>query len=232
MGSVALLALVGASVASAADMATKAPAGYTYAPPTTTDPFTGIYIGATAGAGFNTSDHSVFGVIPASDLSQEPQGAVVGIHGGYGQRFGSNAWYLGGEADIQVANLKGSGDLASRLIITTSSKNDWFGTVRGRFGVFLMHNVMLYGTAGLAYGNADATLTISGLGTSSVSATKTGWVAGGGLEIALNDHWLARGEWMRVDLGNVSVTNGNPAILTFNSGFQADIFRGGVSYKF
>ena len=37
---------------------------------------------------------------------------------------------------------------------------DWFGTVRGRAG-FAVNNILLYGTAGVAYGQTSADQVVS-----------------------------------------------------------------------
>jgi outer membrane immunogenic protein len=225
-----ILAIAAApGAAFAADLATKAPLQSVI---TSTDPFTGFYIGAHGGYGFNTSGAGAFAVENASDLAASPQGFDLGLHAGLGTRFASQLLYAGIEADIDLANLKGSAANPNAGLITASSKDDVFGTVRARLGVFLLPTLMVYGTAGLAYGDPSASFTLAGPNptTFNSSSTKMGWAAGGGVEFALTGNWLARAEWIRVDLGKITVTDG--AVATLTAPFQVDLFRAGVSYKF
>jgi opacity protein-like surface antigen len=60
----------------------------------------------------------------------------------------------------------------------------------------------------LAYGHLSADFSASGIpaiGTASISdsATKAGWVIGGGLEWALDRNWMLRAEYLYVDLGTM-----------------------------
>ena len=61
------------------------------------------------------------------------------------------------EADIQGSGEKASGtrfDTVDFEGVTTNyeTKIEWFGTVRGRLGYVLDRRILLYATAGLAYG--------------------------------------------------------------------------------
>ena len=73
------------------------------------------------------------------------------------------AWIAGVEADIQgISNGNGGGAVTVtsgvpgfgglHLDKAVSKHVDYLGTVRGRFGVLLNANTLLYGTGGLAYG--------------------------------------------------------------------------------
>ena len=75
--------------------------------------------------------------------------------------------------------------------------------LRGRGGVAI-GNVLLYGTAGLAYGGLTATTP----GNLSESHTSFGWAAGGGAEVGFTPHWSAKAEWLYLDFAshNFSVT--------------------------
>ncbi len=75
--------------------------------------------------------------------------------------------------------------------------NPWFGTLRGRAGVAI-GNVLIYGTAGLAYGG----LTADTSGNLSESHTSFGWVAGGGAEVGFTPHWSAKAEWLYLDFAD------------------------------
>src|SRR5260370_17013688 len=57
---------------------------------------------------------------------------------------------IGGSGRAALVNLGGAGP--GDITASTSSELSWFGTVRGRLGVTVTPELLLYGTAGLAYG--------------------------------------------------------------------------------
>ena len=198
LGANLIIAAQGAS--SAADFPV---APYFTAPePLSAYSWAGPYLGATAGFEWGSVDNS--GV--------KPSGIAGGIEGGYNWQYG--AFVAGGETDIQ---LSGADDTLSPFEFS----NPWFGTLRGRAGVAL-NNVLLFGTAGLAYGDirADSALL-------SESHTSIGWVAGGGVEVGFTPRWSAKAEWLYLDLSdrNFSVTG-------TSNGLAADLLRMGVNYRF
>jgi outer membrane immunogenic protein len=72
---------------------------------------------------------------------------------------------------------------------------------------------------------------------STISTTKSDWVAGAGVEAMLTDHWSLRGEWLHVDLGTISsalsaVGNNSVQTTTWSRNEKFDEFRAGVNYKF
>src|SRR4029079_19176450 len=91
------------------------------------------------------------------------------------------------------------------------------GSVRGRLG-YTIDRVMFYGTGGVAFADTRTTLGVNcaagGCASSSTqiatsadsSKTKTGWVAGAGVETMLDQNWTVRAEYLHFDFGNVSNT--------------------------
>jgi len=203
----ALAAALGASLTVAAlapSSAADFPATpyYTAPEPLSAYSWAGPYLGATAGFEWGSVDNS----------GTKPSGIAGGIEAGY--NWQSGAFVFGGETDIQ---LSGADDTLSPFEFS----NPWFGTLRGRAGVSLS-NVLLFGTAGLAYGDirADSALL-------SESHTSIGWVAGGGVEVGFAPRWSAKAEWLYLDLAdrNFSVTG-------TSNGLAADLLRMGVNYRF
>jgi outer membrane immunogenic protein len=85
-----------------------------------------------------------------------------------------------------------------------------------------MNNILLYGTAGLAYGGGQ--MDFAGL---SESQTHWGWTAGGGLEIGFTPHWSAKAEYLYVNLNNQAyVLSGT------SNGVQSSLLRFGINYRF
>jgi outer membrane immunogenic protein len=177
--------------------------------------WTGFYAGLNSGYGWMDAD-SVVGQI-------DPQGWVVGVHAGY--NYNLDSLVLGVEGDIHWTGMQGSA--TSLLGTTATGKIDYFGTVRGRVGLDL-DRLMPYVTAGLAYGQGTSTSTFGGGFTSSVFTT--GWTAGAGVEHAMTDNVLLRGELLYVDYGDETFFTGTAIQETINVRFVTT--RLGLSYKF
>ena len=75
------------------------------------------------------------------------------------------------DAEIQLA-------AATDTFAPWKFSNPWFGTVRGRAG-YAVSNVLLYGTAGLAFGELSGET----FGLVSENHTNLGWTAGVGAEV-------------------------------------------------
>ena len=225
-----------------------------YGPPFS---WTGLYVGVNGGYSWGRADLGVSGTVVVDDFPIEgtvsDRANVNGWLGGgqIGYNVQSKGWVFGVEADFQWTGQDGEVSGCFDLVCAKASYDlDWFGTVRGRVGYLVFPDTLLYATGGLAYGrvNADFSVSHPTLGTISVSdsATKTGWVVGGGLEWALDRSWRVRAEYlymdlgtMRTELGPVSVTipNGEfpinvSATGTARTDFTDQIVRVGLSYKF
>jgi outer membrane immunogenic protein len=111
----------------------------------------------------------------------------------------------------------------------------WFGTARGRAGVVAFENVLVYLTAGAAYGEMSWgwSKTAGNPGSFSASEVKLGYTFGGGVELAYWNPITIKAEVLYVDfLENT---------LTFRSGvntYRQDhddtmwVYRLGLNYKF
>src|SRR5262249_34339124 len=210
--------LTGYGAASAADLQrplVKAP----IAPPVQL--WTGFYVGANVGYSFGRSDtdtsltNSVTGAVLAAGSNNFDMNGVIG-GGQVGYNFQLSNWLLGVEADIQGSAQKGSSSFLCAVGVCTppivgaavvpgaavaasfNQSLDWFGTVRGRAGVLVTPNWLLYGTGGLAYGDvttsrAIATVTpVPVAAAFSNSATQVGWTAGAGIEGRIFGNWTAK----------------------------------------
>ena len=144
--------------------------------------------------------------------STSPNGVMGGAQFGYNWQFGQ--FVFGAEADLQ-----GSG--AEDTFAAWKFSNPWFGTVRGRAG-YAMNNVLAYATGGLAYGGGRVDF-----GALSETQTHLGWTVGAGVEVGLTPHWTAKAEYLYVRLEDRGY------VLTgVNNGFQSNVFRLGVNYRF
>lgn len=195
----AAFSLVIASSALAADF----PAGNYYtAPAPIASGWAGPYLGATAGYEWGTVDNN----------PTKPSGLAGGVEAGFNWQHGQ--FVYGAETDI---NISGADD----TFAPWQFSNPWFGTVRARGGI-AFSNVLIFGTAGLAYG--DLRVENSNL---TESNTSLGWVAGGGVEVGFTPHWSAKAEWLYLDFADH-----NYSLTGANNGLAANLLRMGVNYHF
>jgi outer membrane immunogenic protein len=189
--------------AAAADLYARGPAPAYAATPFQGYNWSGAYIGVNLGYQWGKT----------TNWAAEPSGIMGGGQVGYNWQVHPN-WVLGLEADLQ-----GSG--ANDTFAAFKFSNPWFGTVRGRAG-YAMNNVLFYGTGGFAYGGGRVEI-----GPFTESQTHIGWTVGAGLEVGLTPNWSAKAEYLYVRLQN------EPYALTgINHGFQSNVFRLGVNYRF
>jgi outer membrane immunogenic protein len=198
----AVLPFVGNGVAQAADLPAS---NYYYGgppPASLSTSWIGPYVGANAGYEWGWVDHN----------PTKPSGIEGGVDAGFNWQRGQFVYGL--ETDIQLSG-------ASDTVAPWQFSTPWFGTLRGRGGI-AYGNILLYGTAGLAYG--DLRLDTAGL---TQSNTNLGWTVGAGLEVSFTPHWSAKAEWLYLDLANsgFSLTN-------TSNGIAANVVRFGVNYHF
>jgi outer membrane immunogenic protein len=253
-------ALVGANPLLAADLAVKAPI-YNPAPVAVYN-WTGCYAGGNVGYSWGRSSGefdfpglSNRFITPAVatlyPLSSDPQGVIGGVQIGCNRQF-DNRWVLGIEADIQGSAQKASRSLSSFNTFGEGfsgrfeSQLRWFGTVRGVAGFLLTPTVMLYGTGGLAYGEArlSSTVTVNPFGnlnsttttSLSSSATNVGYAVGAGIAGAFpnSSNWTWKLEYLYLDLGSVSLAGTERTLGTYNwsTRITDNIVRVGVNYRF
>jgi len=181
--------------------------------------------------------------LPNGNTLGSAGGVVGGAQVGYNYQFG-NSFVVGVETDFQGSSISGGGNNSPLTLFPTpfvypGSANSyltpigaitganvslsWFGTVRGRAGYLITPTLLLYGTAGFAYGQVDAF---------GFSNTPTGWTAGGGVEWLFAPHWSAKAEYLYVDLSS-NQPSGNLA-YTIGQSFhpQINVVRAGVNYHF
>jgi outer membrane immunogenic protein len=137
---------------------------------------------------------------------------------------------------------------------TARIRTTWDAGVRGRLGWIVTGNVLLYGTAGASWIHVESSATCgtafpvgwcAGFGpflgtTQTISTTRVGWTAGGGMEVMVTPNWLARAEYRFANYGtfsstlfggfNGSVVNGDA--FSFDTKLTTQTALIGVAYKF
>jgi outer membrane immunogenic protein len=242
--------------------------------------WTGFYVGVNLGGGWGGSS---FGYAPndpqaqflfdaggrPSPASFDVSGALGGVQVGYHRQVSRN-WLIGVEADFDGSGVSGAGATSGVFApyytapfnAPIQQRIDWFGTVRARLGYLPTGNLLVYGTAGFAYGRLvqsgswDTNVPFSfGGGAYAVNCANggpscfagssrqfaAGWTAGGGVEYALRRDWTVRAEYLYVSLagGSVVETVVGPTTGALPSSFTAatgrtnlNVARVGLSYQF
>jgi len=194
----------------AADLAART---YTKAPVAAPLPtWAGFYIGAMGGYASEDGDNGIKG----------------GFGGGtVGYNWQSGIYVFGIEADAAGADISATANFPG---FSAEDKLRALGTVRGRFG-FTYQQVLFYGTGGFAW--ADERASGAGLGVSlSETKTRTGWTAGGGMEVMFAPHWSVKGEYLYRSFSSETIFSGvipgglATGTLNINSG------QVGVNYHF
>jgi outer membrane immunogenic protein len=153
-------------------------------------------------------------------------GFYIGVNGTVGYNYQMNQVVLGVEGDIDWADINGNKTTTGVCALGCTTKDSWLSTVRGRLG-YAADRFMPYVTGGLALGDIQASLP----GFAGGNTTNAGWTIGGGIEFAIAGHWTAKAEYLYVDLGNFNCGIACGA-ATQNVSFTANLFRGGINYRF
>ena len=102
----------------------------------------------------------------------------------------------------------------SRNLLRRHCKQDWDGSIRGRFGFLPTPAWLLYATGGVAWQGLGIDASCSGPKASfcstahseSVSTREAGWTLGAGIEVMLRRNWLVRLEYRLADYGHLDHT--------------------------
>ena len=248
-----LAAVVVVAPAKAADLPVKGP------PPPVVLPFNwnGFYVGGHLGGGQLNDTVTFVGTLnstnfPAGTVAKETAGGLLGgVQAGYNWQLPSN-WVLGVEGDYSFADFSTAPQanaIVSAVDPDVISHPDPrvrdLATITGRFG-YAFDKLLLFGKAGWGWARtSDNAFTTDATGatilTQTLSATRSGWTAGGGVEFGFWQHWSAKfeGDYMgfgKRTLGNF-VTSGDVqiptgSILLRDHDTNIWVIKGGFNYHF
>ena len=233
VSSVAALLVGVSSGAFAADLAIrKAP------PPPPIIPvynWTGFYIGGNVGGAWETGTitDNLFDV----SFSRTRSGFIGGGQVGYNWQVSPN-WVVGVEGMFDGTDIRSDTStvvLANGDVISASAKTDWIATVGARLG-YAANNWLFYGKGGGGWVHDSATVTdvVAATGdvfSVSVSDTRGGWMAGGGIEYGFTPNWTARVDYTHIGLSDVTNT-GLFVNDTITLSRHFDMVTFGINYKF
>jgi outer membrane immunogenic protein len=185
------------------------------------------------------------GVIGGGQLgcNRQSDRLVVGIEGDLSG--------MGMTGRTETVALYGDTQPGSTFKIRSSVSADTLFTLRGRVGV-TERNWLFYATGGLALTTLNGTFNFSDTVTSAQESgdfrkVVAGYALGGGAEVMLGNGWSAKGEYLHLGFGRVSVKSNNfggvnpgtglfvskpETFMTHSSKLDADILRLGLNHKF
>jgi outer membrane immunogenic protein len=210
--------------------------------------WTGFYVGVNGGYVFDGGRSTITGspallgtgFAPSGSAKTMGDGFTLGGTLGYNYQIGSVV--LGLEADLNYVDLgKRVTTVIGPLSTTVAQEASYLGTVRGRLG-YAFDRVLIYATGGLAYGDQDASTTITApaaFWSGSKSTTRFGYTIGAGLEYAITNNWSAKVEYLYYDLGKADYTSPQvagaviPGVFgTTRADNTGNIVRAGINYRF
>ena len=242
--------------------ATSAYAAYGKVPPVAShgaSSWAGFYLGGHGGYAWGRQHLSLPLAIFDPNSTQalngiQSSGWIAGAHMGHNWQY--DRVVAGLETDLDAARIQGLTNAAvyapggNNVTVTRETRVDYLGTLRGRLGWLATDNVLLYGTAGLAwerYNTIGHSTVIAPGGQTAQSDTvrpddRFGFAVGAGGEARLgNTNWIGRVEYLHYDFGRTTPADGSlagaqPGLTinaTITSGRQTiDVIRAGASYRF
>ncbi|OHV63853.1 hypothetical protein LCM4577_11130 [Mesorhizobium sp. LCM 4577] len=187
--------------------------------------WTGGYLGLQAGYAWGNGHMDQIG--GPGFVDPDPDGFLGGVYGGYNYQMSNNI-VIGAELDIVYTNVDGSGEIFGAPGFPSgfeaTEELNWSGAARLRLG-YAVDRFLPYIAGGVAFGDVKIR---SSEGGPSFSDTFTGWTIGVGLDYAMTDNLLLRGEYRYTDFGSESF--GDP--VNADVDLKTNELRVGIAYKF
>jgi opacity protein-like surface antigen len=182
-------------------MPTKAPPSHDW---------TGLYVGAHFGGAFSIEDGSINPALLGGGMtnSLNSNGALGGFQLGYNWQFARN-WLAGVEGELSWSSIEGRTNyINTTTAVSLQTNNNNIQTLAARFG-YVHGPLLTYVKAGGAWTNIDYAVTAGGAvsGSATVSAERSGWMFGTGLEYKLSRTWSAKAEYSFLDFGTETVAS-------------------------
>jgi outer membrane immunogenic protein len=186
--------------------------------------WTGFYVGAHFGGAFSSEDESL------GAISTDPSGVLGGLQLGYNYQFAPNM-LVGIEGELSWTSASGTANFSTGpTAVSFKSDHNWYDTLAGRFGI-VQNNWLFYAKLGVAWMNADYSISAAPFGTASINSTRNGWTIGAGAEYMLAPNWSAKIEYSYLDFGGDGFVFGiTPAGVGSNINTQIHEIKVGMNY--
>lgn len=188
--------------------------------------WSGAYIGLHAGylwgdVGYKEPEYA------DSSISRHDDAFIGGLYLGFNHQMDSLV--LGVEGDVGFGGIDIDNDEDDSTNDYSAFESDWNGHVRGRLG-FAFDRTLLFAAGGLAITDLKINDTDPGWGDD--TKTHVGWTIGGGVEFAVSDSVVVRGEYLYDDYGSEDYKIDGDYTYRARADLTASTVRIGVAYKF
>lgn len=229
---ISVIAMLSTGMAVAADLPVKSrplPA------PVPVINWTGFYVGAHLGGGWGYSDWYDPPPAPFLEAGLRPGGFLGGVQGGV--NFQVQQVVLGVEGDFSWARINGdqSGCYVDPLQSCSTKIHD-IATLAARLGL-VWGNALVYAKGGAAWTRLDyenpCPNCLSPLYTA--RSTRSGWMAGAGVEYAIARSWSVKLEYNYLDFGTERVLFSGAVpgdVFAQDQRDQVHLVKAGVNYRF
>jgi len=212
-------------------------------------PFSGFYLGG--GIAYNSSKATNKATVTTPALtgtlwnkSGSASNASFLAYLGYGHMFGGGM-YLGGEFNLGYDTSANFGNTqnqalgllpANSLTISNRAKGGFSSEISARLGYVFCNKTLVYGKLGYAW-HPKTTLQLKNNATGAVIASETfkrdGFILGAGVEHAMTNNWLIRGEY-KYNFGRKNTRSDTNGALNFRDEVKTSghTLMLGVAYKF
>ena len=170
-----------------------------YVPPAPAYSWTGAYAGVTLG-GMTASHRWSFPILGDTRFDPDPRGLTGGLFVGYNWQTGGGL-VLGLEADIQASNASGTEDYrdADGNLLNPLGDVEGHSRIRSTFAARIraglaMDRTLLYVAGGLSQAEYRLSYDRMDVELDAITARRTGWTIGAGVEHAMSSNMRLRGE--------------------------------------
>ena len=245
-----VLAVAAAGITAAAGFAADLPAPAAphshYAPPPPAHyDWSGIYFGGSIGVGMAedlvTATTTTALLNASTQTKVSPYAVIGGPQAGFNLEFAPIV--VGVEATWTASDLSDNQTVPTLSAVTpqeeSRSATHWYATATGKIG-FAANDLLFYAKGGAAWMHVDyAQLTLNPGGSLNaqqlITANRSGWTAGGGIEYAFNENLSAKLEYDFLDFGtqnyNFNTLNGG-AGLPVSIKSETHMLTAGMNYRF
>ncbi|HVT62595.1 MAG TPA: outer membrane beta-barrel protein [Legionellaceae bacterium] len=217
----------------------------------------GLYLGVHIGYGTEPSLVDIYAMSETADILQSNALSPFSLNiqnagflggGQLGYNWQSGAIILSAEADLDDTQIGGANAVTSNMSLTTTVNQNiqWLSSIRGRVGKLASPDILVYLTAGPAWGGVTLAFDQSNVTdtcaaglvciSTTQNSTELGWTAGGGIEYTVNPYVNFKAEYLYVNLGSPNYDASGIGTLgqtdyLLNTDFIANTMRLGINYK-